>query len=407
MMGCDVTIVGGGPAAFAAALSLASRGLRVTMLAGPDVPWSPNYGTWVDEAEAVGLGGFLGPVWSDAVVVYDDERSDQLGRAYARVAKRRLRASLVDRALRGGVDLRWERAVAIDHDPTGSIVETAEGATIRSAMVVDASGHRPTFVHRDGEPTTFQAAIGMSGTVDHHPWDPTRMTFMDLRTDHLDDELGQAVPTFLYTMPVGPQRVFLEETSLLRAPAVPFGVLHRRLRRRLHRMGVSLTDVDATEMCLIPMDTPLPDLTQRVVGFGGAASFVNPASGYLLGRAFGTAPDLANAIADGLGAGRSPDAVAGQAWRAIWTDDDLLRRELHLFGARILSELDAESQRSFFEAFFSMSKPLWSGYLAPRGDLVTLARAMGTLLLAGDNRLRWKLLVSGRRLPGVLIRAAV
>jgi hypothetical protein len=38
---------------------------------------------------------------------------------------------------------------------------------------------------------------------------------------------------------------------------------------------------------------------------------------------------------------------------------------------------------------------------------VTLARAMGTLLLAGDNRLRWKLLVSGRRLPGVLIRAAV
>lgn len=407
MMGCDVTIVGGGPAAFAAALSLASHGLRVTMLAGPDVPWSPNYGTWVDEAVAVGLGDFLGPVWSDAVVVYDDQRSDALGRAYARVAKRRLRADLIERALRAGVTLRWERAVSIEHDPSGSEVLTAEGSAVRSAMVVDASGHRPTFVRRDGEATTFQAAIGMSGSVDHHPWDPSRMTFMDLRTDHVDDALGQSVPTFLYTMPVGPQRVFIEETSLLRAPAVPFPLLHRRLRRRLDRLGVQLTDVDSTEMCLIPMDTPLPDLTQRVVGFGGAASFVNPASGYLLGRTFATAPDLGRAIAAGLGAGRAPDVVAVEAWRAIWTDDDLLRRELHLFGARILAELDSESQKSFFEAFFSMSKSLWSGYLAPRGDLVTLARAMGTLLLAGDNRLRWKLLVSGRRLPGVLIRAAV
>jgi lycopene cyclase-like protein len=402
----DVAIVGAGPAALAAAVATADRGLRTVLLADQDAPWAPNYGGWVDELEGVGLGGYLGPIWSDALLVLGEGDVRSAGRRYARVAKRRLRAALLERCAALGVEVRPVRAHEVTHDATGSTVRAGDDA-LRVGLVIDASGHKPVFVRRAGEPTAFQAAVGFLGRPAGQPFDAERMTFMDLRTDHVDDELGPAAPTFLYTMPLSPQRVFVEETSLVRAPAVPFGVLLRRLRERLRRMDVVLDEVESTEMCLIPMDTPLPDLDQRVVGFGGAASMVHPASGYLLGRVFGTAPELAATVADGLGRGTPPAEVARRAWRTIWTDEDLRRRELHLFGTRILAGLDADEQRRFFSGFFAMPRDVWAGYLAARGDVASVVRAMSSMLWHSSTRIRWKLLLSGARRPGALLRAAV
>lgn len=51
------------------------------------------------------------------------------------------------------------------------------------------------------------------------------------------------MPTFLYAMPLGGNRVFLEETCLVAKPALPFAVLKRRLQRRLDAMGVKVKKV--------------------------------------------------------------------------------------------------------------------------------------------------------------------
>ena len=48
------------------------------------------------------------------------------------------------------------------------------------------------------------------------------------------------VPSFLYAMPVGGRRVFLEETCLVAKPALPFATLKRRLQRRLSAMGLKV-----------------------------------------------------------------------------------------------------------------------------------------------------------------------
>ncbi|MCB9664774.1 MAG: lycopene cyclase family protein [Alphaproteobacteria bacterium] len=400
----DVVVVGGGPAAVVAAEACAARGLGTALVLGGDQAWPANYGGWADELEQLGWGAFLGPVWSDALVVLDDRQTRALGRRYARVAKQRLRAHLLARCEALGVVRFDARAEHVRHDARGSTLSLADGVVLRAALVVDATGHRPAFVHRRGEPTTFQAAVGQLVHLDAHPWDAERMTFMDLRTDHVADELGAAAPTFLYVMPTNAQRVFVEETSLVRGPAVPFAVLRDRLRRRLARLDVPAGEVEATEVCLIPMDTPLPDMAQRVVGFGAAASMVHPATGYTLARVLGTAPDLAAAIADGLAAGLAPDALAREAWRALWTEDDLLRRELHLFGSSILASLDADEQRRFFEAFFSMPATHWTSYLAARGDVGGVVRAMASMLVHAGFQIRWKLLRSGTRLPALLLR---
>ena len=51
------------------------------------------------------------------------------------------------------------------------------------------------------------------------------------------------------------------------------------------------------EYCYIPMGGSLPEPSQRVVPFGGAANTVHPATGYQLCRMLASAPDVVSALA--------------------------------------------------------------------------------------------------------------
>ena len=52
-------------------------------------------------------------------------------------------------------------------------------------------------------------------------------------------------PSFLYAMPLGEGRVFLEETCLVAKPPLPFSTLKRRLHRRLAAMGLKVCSIFA------------------------------------------------------------------------------------------------------------------------------------------------------------------
>ena len=77
--------------------------------------------------------------------------------------------------------------------------------------------------------------------VESHPFELDTMLFMDWRDDHTAadpamEQRNRALPTFLYAMPFSKTRVFLEETSLVARPAVPFPEL-KVLRRRPQGLG--------------------------------------------------------------------------------------------------------------------------------------------------------------------------
>ena len=92
-------------------------------------------------------------------------------------------------------------------------------------------------------------------------YDPQAMLFMDNRRHHSGLYPGTAsrqrsgehqnggeglwgtdreAPSFLYAMPLGGARVFLEETCLVARPALPFAVLKRRLERRCAALGLKV-----------------------------------------------------------------------------------------------------------------------------------------------------------------------
>eukprot|EP00434_Breviolum_minutum_P011371 symbB.v1.2.010036.t1/scaffold650.1/size176305/15 len=74
--------------------------------------------------------------------------------------------------------------------------------------------------------------------------------------------------------------------------------------------------------------------------------------------------DVADVIADGLGKGLMPDAVAASAYEAIWSEQNQAQRDFAIFGGEFLMELDVAGLRGWFQGFFNLPEDLWAGFLA-------------------------------------------
>ena len=385
----DVLVLGAGPAALCIATALCERGVAVQGLApdDPAAPWANTYGIWGPEVDELGLQQLLGHRWHDTRSYFGDQLATGAmvhGIDYGLFDKTALQQHWWGPCQNGGVRWHQGRAVAIEHESAGSVVITEAGEHLRARLVIDASGHHSRFVQRPDEgPVAGQAAYGIVGRFSAPPVDPGQFVLMDYRCDHLSEaERRCAPPTFLYAMDFGEGVFFVEETSLALAPAVPYDVLKDRLLRRLALRGISVEQVQHEEFCLFPMNLPLPDLQQRVVGFGGSASMVHPASGYMVGSLLRRAPALADAIAAGL---RAPNVgaeqLAAQAWQALWPLELQRRHALYRFGLEKLMRFSESQLRAHFTTFFSLPREQWFGFLTNTLSLPALIAAMVRLFV--------------------------
>ena len=383
-MVADVVIAGSGPAGLAAAGACGRLGLSVLVVAPePAAVWPASYGMWRDEVPRSADSAWLTPCWPSVEVRFGADDARRLHRAYGRVDNAALRQSLL-----AGADVRFlaARALAVAHDPQGSTVQTDRGS-VRATVVVDASGASGALLDGAGAPSRFQAAWGE--IVDTDDLDPSAPRWMDFTP-----VAGlNAPPTFLYALPLGGSRWLVEETSLARRPALGFDVVRGRLHRRLAAEGVRVRATQGTERVWIPLDTPAPR-PQRTVAFGAAAGMIHPSTGYSLARALQTAPSLADALVEGLLT--SPAAAARLAWAAIWPTPRLAARELHLYGAGVVSGLDQGETNAFFRAFFETLPPdVIAAWLSDSLPPFALVAAMTRLFPALPPRLRWRVAVGG------------
>jgi lycopene cyclase-like protein len=385
----DVVVLGAGPAALCIAAALAERGVAVQGLApeDPAAPWPNTYGIWGPEVDALGLGHLLGHRWRDTRSYFGDRLATpavQHGIDYGLFDKTALQQHWLRPCEQAGLVWHRGRAASIEHNPQGSVVITEAGDRLTARLVIDASGHHSPFVQRPDEgPVAGQAAYGIVGRFSAPPVDPGRFVLMDYRCDHLSEaERRCGPPTFLYAMDFGEGVFFAEETSLALAPAVPYDVLKDRLLRRLALRGITVEQVQHEEFCLFPMNLPLPDLQQRVVGFGGSASMVHPASGYMVGSLLRRAPTLAEAIAAGL---QDPQVrgqqLAVQAWQALWPLELQRKHALYRFGLEKLMRFSEPQLRAHFCTFFGLPQEQWYGFLTNTLSLPQLIAAMVRLFV--------------------------
>ena len=403
----DALVIGAGPAGLSLAAALGQERLAVQGLAttGPADPWPNTYGIWVDELDALGMTPFLKHRWKDCVV-HVNQQIKPLNREYGLLSNHQLQHHWLEQTQKHGVQWVRGKAADIHHGATHSTVITHDGQQLQARIVIDASGHDPVFLQRrQSDAIAYQAAYGIVGKFSRPPIHPQQMVLMDYSTDHLTPAERAEPPTFLYAMDLGEGVFFVEETSLAHCPAVSFEVLEKRLLKRLAHRQVDVNEVHHVERCLFPMNMPLPDFNQSLLGFGGAASMVHPASGYMVGALLRRGPILARALARALAYSpeSSPHQLAQAGWQALWPQEKLRKYYLYLFGLENLMDFDGPCLNRFFETFFSLSTPQWAGFLADTLSFRELISAMLILFGKASNDVRWGLIRSMAN-HGVLLK---
>ena len=333
----DVAVAGAGPAGTALVAALSKLGLKVAWIA-PNISevWPNTYGVWCDELEGICSTGVFKHVW-DGPMVYTSCGSHSLTRPYGLVDNEALRAEL----LSGCHNITEFDARVVVAQTWG--FELDQGGEVAATVLFDATGHRTKLQNREGNPG-YQTAYGMTVEVEGTPFEHS-MALMDFRPP---EGPWEGPPTFLYAMKLSDTRWFLEETVLVARPAIAISSLKDRLYARLEERGVEVTEVLHEERCLIPMGDGLPSFDERrATPFGAAASFVHPATGYMLSNTLRRAAGVAAAAHEFV---TGPQTVERFVHEAVWPDDRIATRRFFEFG---------------METLLHMDEPVMAGFLTP------------------------------------------
>ncbi len=409
----DVLVLGAGPSALAIASALVEEKLHVEVLSSNDHqdPWPYTYGIWGEEVDEFGLGHLLEHRWTNTVSFFglgslEPKSEENLPRNhtcdYGLFDKKKLQQHWIHQCEKASVN--WHRGIASDIEIDGltSTVTTAEGRKINARLVIDATGYKPVFLKAPySGPVAIQTCYGVVGKFNKPPVEKGQFVLMDYRSDHLSKEERKEPPTFLYAMDLGNNTFFLEETSLGLFPPLTLEKLQARLQRRLAHRGLSITHLEHEEHGLfLPMNMPLPDMKQPLLGFGGAAAMVHPASGYMVGGLLRRAPSVAKAISLAMQDKSASSAfIAKKGWSALWPKDLRRKQALYHFGLEKLMRFQESQLRDFFTGFFDLPKEQWFGFLTNTLSLQDLVKAMWTMFLKAPWSVRLGLMgMQGREL---------
>jgi lycopene beta-cyclase len=381
----------------------------------PESLWHATYGAWRSDVDGCELGApldaMLRGAWQTVRVV--GRREHLLRRGYVVFDNERLQRSL-------GADLEMVRDTVrgAEHHIEHTTLRLASGASLRALLAIDATGSGELLAHRaaagtytnrdvvardsDGAQTAYGLVVGGSPHVE-----PEVFTLMDWRraSTH-DDNAGtpgsnasHTPATFFYGACFTDGSTLMEETSLYARPPHDIEDLRRRLAARL---GSDFTDTaSAVERVHIPMGRSLPARTTRVVGFGAAAGYVHPVTGYSVAGSLRAAPRVASAIAAALQCGQRGAELSNSSWQAVWPDSLVRTRAWHEAGLAALVRLPSAMIGDFFDEFFSLPTEMWTGYLR----IDTAPEQVRAAMLGLFARAGWSLRLRLASAPGGLLRA--
>lgn len=171
------------------------------------------------------------------------------------------------------------------------------------------------------------------------------------------------IPAFMYVMPDSTEISFVELTVLSSRPMLAPDALRAPLLDWAAKNDLKrVSDERPVERVIIPMGYDLPHLDQPVIGIGGSASQVHPATGYLLAKALHTVEALADRTAELRH--ETAEEAKFALWDAVWPTDAIRCHELYRFGLEVVLRMSPDETREFFAAFFDLPEEAWQGYLS-------------------------------------------
>ncbi|WP_269623107.1 lycopene beta cyclase [Prochlorococcus marinus] len=409
----DVLVLGSGPGALAIASALGQENLNVSVLSknDPNEPWPYTYGIWGEEVDELGLSNLLKYRWSKTVSFLGEgstkdsstkNKATPHNRDYGLFDKEKLQSYWLDLCQQSSVKWNKGEATALEISKSNSIVTTSNGEKHIAKLIIDATGYKSVFLERPnhGE-IAVQTCYGIVGEFSEAPLEKDQFILMDYRSNHLTAKEKEEPPTFLYAMDFGDGKFFLEETSLGLSPPVELSTLKSRLITRLKHRNIQIKKVDHEELgVFLPMNIPIPNLNQSILGFGGSAGMVHPASGYLVGGLLRRAPHLAKELAIALrNKSNTPSDIAKIGWETLWPKNLRRKQALYHFGLEKLMRFEEIQLRDFFTCFFSLPNKQWYGFLTNTLTVNELINAMWSMFKKAPLNVKWGLLeMKGREI---------
>ncbi|WP_320674729.1 lycopene beta cyclase [Prochlorococcus sp. MIT 1341] len=403
----DALVIGSGPSALAIATALCKEGVKVHGLSNkePNEPWPYTYGIWGKEVDELGMEHLLEHRWRNTVS-YFGEGSNQKNSQHNNATEHNIEYGLFNKIKLQEYwlnqceeyNLVWHKGHAKDAlvGDKHTTIKTREGFTLKARLVIDASGYDPVFIKNKSEgDIAIQTCYGVVGKFNSPPVESGQFVLMDYRCNHLSNKEREEPPTFLYAMDMGGGSYFLEETSLGLSPPVELETLRKRLSMRLKSRGLEITDLEHEELGIyLPMNMPLPNMNQGIFGFGGAASMVHPASGYMFGGLLRRAPGVAKIIADKMNnLEATPHEISKAAWNELWPAEMVRKQALYKFGLEKLMRFSEDQLRDFFKGFFTLPTEQWYGFLTNKLDVNELIKAMVKMFIIATWNVRWGLMI--------------
>lgn len=392
--------MGAGPAGAALADALVARNVETICVAPDFQPWPNNYGVWLDEVEGLDLP--FEKVWDIVRVSTPVGGPRFFQRGYGKLDGSNLASAYFAALDRAGSRVFSE---VISASPSAFFTDLtlSDGSELRSRVVFDATGHRPKLVKRPPTGPAFQTAYGAVVEVESSTMSYDTMCLMEWHNVVVKNGAKVRTPAFIYAMPLTETMWFFEYTALSSRPPVAISDLRNGLSEILGSYGVRLPKNPVEEeRCVIPMGYSVPYLDQRVVGFGGAASMVHPATGYMVGRCLGLVDAIADRVVETVDL--DPDARARELWQVIWPDERVRAHRLYSFGLEAMLRLTPEQTHDFFDAFFELPQDVWADYLSDRLAPREIASTMWALFRGVGADVRWKLATTAlsRHAPGLV-----
>ena len=394
----QIVIAGSGPAALSLAEKTAGKGLS-TLVVSPSIGkcWIPNYGSWFDDIEELGISLCIEETWRSPMV-FVDKQAFELPFRYAKISTIQLQTLFEHRCSRNGVQFLCKKVNSVLHQSNSSTVSLSDGQQIHCDIFVDATGTGDFLIRESSRAVRgYQSAYGVLLEVEENPWERGEMSLMDFRIPKRCSQEQRQVflssPTFLYALPLGKKLIFLEETSLVSKIPLSFDDLKQRLHIRMSSMGIEPVRILEEEKCLIPMGGPRPSVQQRILGFGAASGLVHPATGYQLAYAISICDLVADALYIGLKEGKVEEAVR-LAWLQIWPDERRRCWDMYQFGMELLCSMSTVETHDFFRTFFSIPSESWKLFLSGKGNPAQVSKAMAQVFMKAPFSIQKRLVNS-------------
>ncbi|MDO6415967.1 lycopene beta-cyclase CrtY [Sphingomonas sp. BIUV-7] len=348
----DLLIVGGGLAGGLLALAIRARrpGTRVMLVEGADRIGGNHIWSFFGSDVAPEDWGLVAPLISHSWEGYDvafPRYRRTIANSYHSIESERLDA-VVRAALTPEDLVTGARVLAIDRGG----VTLADGSRIEAEACIEARGARDLSALELG----WQKFVGQLLVLDR-PHGLTRPTIMDATVDQADGY------RFVYLLPFGPDRIFVEDTYYTTTPDLDVPAIRQRIADYAAARGWSVRSVEREEVAALPIATGghfelhWRSGPQWIGKIGMAAALFQPMTGYSLPDAVRTAALVA--ALPSLDGQLLHDALRTHAEKA-WAD-----RSYYRLLARMLFRAAAPMDRyRMLERFYALDPKLVSRFYA-------------------------------------------